>query len=278
MKVVFISDYFVNQVLGGGELNDDQLISILSKQNNVEKINSTSVTLEYLKLNKKSKLIISNFIGLSQSLKDYIIKNLDYLIYEHDHKYLLSRDPGLYENYVAPKDQIINLDFYKNSKSVFCQSNFHKNIIKKNLNLNNVVSVGGNLWSLEILDYLELLSKKDKKDVCSIMDSPIPHKNTKKAIIYCKHKKYDYELIKSSNYKHFLNNISNNKKLVFFPKTPETLSRIVVEARMAGMETITSKNIGAIGEEWFNLKGIDLIDIMRGKREEIKNMVLGKFE
>ena len=79
MKVVFISDYFVNQVLGGGELNDDQLISILSKQNNVEKINSTSVTLEYLKLNKKSKLIISNFIGLSQSLKDYIIKNLDYL-------------------------------------------------------------------------------------------------------------------------------------------------------------------------------------------------------
>ena len=47
---------------------------------------------------------------------------------------------------------------------------------------------------------------------------------------------------------------------------------------MAGMETITSKNIGAIGEEWFNLKGIDLIDIMRGKREEIKNMVLGKFE
>jgi hypothetical protein len=277
LNIVFISDFFVSQVLGGGEFNDSQLIEMLESVALVKKINSQHVTLDFLKSRKDNRFIISNFIILSSEIKKYILDNLDYIIYEHDHKYLLSRNPSLYENYKAPKKEIVNLDFYKNAKKVFCQSSFHKNIAEKNLCLNNIVSVGGNLWSLEVLEYLRLLSKKEKKDVFSIMDSPIPHKNTKKAIAFCKYKNYDYELVKSKNYKEFLDRLSNNKKLAFFPETPETLSRVVVEARMAGMETVTSKNIGAIGEEWFSLKGPDLIEIMILKREQIKQKVLNNL-
>ena len=42
---------------------------------------------------------------------------------------------------------------------------------------------------------------------------------------------------------------------------------------MMGMATKTTNNIGAIHEDWFQ-KGLDLIDHMRYKQEEIVNIVL----
>ena len=67
--------------------------------------------------------------------------------------------------------------------------------------------------------------------------------------------------------------LGSNKTLVFFPQTPETLSRIVVEARMMGMTVITNQNVGATKEPWFELKGEELIDVMRSKRAEIPQVV-----
>ena len=44
---------------------------------------------------------------------------------------------------------------------------------------------------------------------------------------------------------------------------------------MMGMSTITSQNIGAVREEWFSLKGIELIEYMRSLRGEILELILG---
>ena len=68
--------------------------------------------------------------------------------------------------------------------------------------------------------------------------------------------------------------MSSCQRLVFFPKTPETLSRVVVEVRMLGLKTITNKKIGAVHEPWFELKGIPLINFMKDKKIEIKNQIL----
>ena len=57
------------------------------------------------------------------------------------------------------------------------------------------------------------------------------------------------------------------------PKTPETLSRIVVEARIMGMSVVTNKLVGATKEDWFSLKGEELVDVMCLKREEIPNIL-----
>ena len=61
---------------------------------------------------------------------------------------------------------------------------------------------------------------------------------------------------------------------MFLPKTPETLSRIVVEARMMGVTTITNKNIGACYEDWFSIKGAELIEHMRNKKQEVLDKVM----
>jgi|TARA_B100000282_G_scaffold296836_1_gene280382 hypothetical protein len=266
---VFVSDFFSDEILGGGELNDQEAISILSKKNDVIRIKSQKVDLSFLKKNIKKKFIISNFILLSNDCIKFLQENCKYIIYEHDHKYLVGRNPSIYPNFLAPKQSIINHSFYKNACSVFCQSGFHKNILQKNLQINNLVNLSGNLWSDDTLDILEKHSAKQKVQKASIMLSNIKHKNTKASVLYCEKKSIDYELIPSLGYHDFLSAMSNNDKLVFFPKTPETLSRIVVECRMMGMKVITNKLVGASMEPWFKLKGKDLILFMKNKKNDI---------
>jgi glycosyltransferase involved in cell wall biosynthesis len=274
-KIIFIADCFVNDVLGGGELNNEELIkSLISRDWEIEKKYSSTINVAFLKKNEKASYIISNFIGLNSSCKDWLTENAKYCIYEHDHKYVKSRNPALYKNFKAPNSEIVNYKFYKNAVKIFCQSNFHKEIILSNLDFDNVFSLGGNLWSEESLQIISDVGRMKKNKKYSIMDSNILHKNTAGAIQYCKNKNFDYELIKNSVYKIFLQDIGKNEKLIFLPKTPETLSRVVVECRMMGMGIITNDLVGATSEDWFKLKGDALIEVIRKK----KNNIIGHIE
>tara|TARA_R100001082_G_scaffold106750_1_gene79899 strand:+ start:5452 stop:6297 length:846 start_codon:yes stop_codon:yes gene_type:complete len=277
MKIAFLADFFVEDgINGGGELNNEELIKLLkNKGNDVTKYHTRGLTIEKLP-NKETKLIISNFIGLSQEIKDYITENYSYIIYEHDHKYLKTRDPSTFKNYKAPEDQIINKQFYKSSNAVICQSKLHMRVVERNLNLDNIISVSGNLWSKEMLDYLEKIStsQEEKYEICSIMYSSIPNKNVEESILYCKVNGLKSEKIMPCSHREFLTKLNKNKTLVFFPKTLETLSRIVVEARMLNCRVITNRKIGATSEDWFKLKGQPLIDKMREKRQSIPDIVL----
>ena len=170
-KVVFVSDFFVEQIIGGGELNDFEVFKELKNKNfEVSRVHSHLLKKE--KLNHDTFYIVSNFINLSHDVKKELC-NFNYIIYEHDHKYLRSRNPAIYKNFVAPTDQIINIDFYKNAMAVLSQSTFHDEIINKNLNLNNTINLSGNMWSFTSLEFMSKVSKKDKKDCTSILNSSI---------------------------------------------------------------------------------------------------------
>jgi len=273
MKICFIADFFADEINGGGELSNEELINILASTHDVTKVKSMDFLPEHA--DEDTNYVVCNFIGLREESKS-VLKN--YIIYEHDHKYLDSRNPALYNNFIAPKENIVNYDFYKNAKSVICQSIMHKEIVQKNLSLDNIISIGGNLWSEDVLDLLESYSKNPKSKKYSIMNSHIGHKNTIDAVRYCKYKNYDYDLINPCPYEEFLQRLGQNEGFVFFPKTPETLSRIIVESRMMDMKVITNKLPGAVGEPWFEKRGTELIDIMRNKRQDISDTVINIFE
>ena len=270
--IIYIADYMTEQILGGGELNDSELCKMIP---GIEKKRCINVEEKDL-INKK--IIVSNFVQLTKKNKDYIMKNCQYVIYEHDHKYLKNRNPGIYKNFIAPKEEVINKEFYENAKKVFCQSSFHESVVKKNLDINNIVNLSGNLWSEEILEYIKSLSDNIKEDRYSILDSLEWHKNTTNTKFYCDKKKFKYELIKSNDYKNFLFKLSKNKHFIFIPQTPETLSRVIVEAKMMNVKVVTNKKVGASYEEWYNLKGEKLINKMLEKRKEILKKVMGVFD
>jgi len=279
LKLVFVADFFVEDgLLGGGELNNKEFIELVSpKVSEIKRVKSQFVDDKFIRKHKNHIFIVSNFVLLPHGSLDLIRNNVGYAIYEHDHKYLRTRNPAFFENFKAPRDQIVNYEFYKNAVAVFCQSSFHSDIVRLNLDLDNIINLSGNLWSMDSIENLEMISKLEKEDKCSILDSEISHKNTLEAVLYCRHKKYQYDLVKSNSYHEFLRKLGKNERLVFFPKTPETLSRIVVEARMMGMSIITNNLVGATKEPWFEKKGEDLVQVIKNKREEIPNQVLGCF-
>jgi hypothetical protein len=272
-RIIFVSDFFLKDIQGGGELNDDELIKLLNSNNNeVLCKRSAEITKKFVKENEDSFFIISNFVMLNEEAKREI-ENKKYLIYEHDHKYVKNRNPGLYKDFIIPKYEIVNVSFYKNAKAVFCQSRLHKSIIDKNISGINTISLSGNLWSESHFSILEKMALKNKQKKSAIMKSDVSHKNTIDSIKYCEMKKMDYELIPSMPYENFIQILGQYEKLIFFPKTPETLSRIAVEARMMNMSVVTNNNLGACSEEWFSLKGLDLIRIMKNKRKEIPDLL-----
>lgn len=280
MKIVYISDFFYPETMGGAEQNDHELLNILeSRGHDIVKKKSDDLSDRFILDNKDSKFIISNFVFMFNRIRDLIKDNCEYILYTHDHQYLVTRDPSHYkeDNYVAPDSDLKHVDFYKNSRAVICQSALHAEIVYRNLGLEQIYSVGGNLWKEEVLDLLEELSTAEKQDKASIMQSNITHKNTEGAVQYCKKTKQDYELLMPQSHEEFLRAMSKNEKFVFFPETVETLSRIVCEARMMNVKVITNNRIGASSEPWFNLKGKELCDIMRQKTKDIPELVESIF-
>ncbi len=274
-EVFFIADFFADQVNGGGELNNEEAILLLQNRGyKVQKLLSQEVSLDTIDKNRDSRFIVANFIGLQEECKKKLVDDgCKYVIYEHDHKYLKTRDPSYFKGYLAPPDQVINREFYSNAKAVFCQSKLHKEVAEKNLKINNIQSLGGNLWSTEILHKISLLAKKKKNNKYSIWDSFNPIKATSETVAYCSSNKIPFNLVGNLPYESFLAKLSDNDTFIFLPKTLETLCRVVVEARMCGMKVITNKKVGATSEDWFKLKGNDLIDRMLKKREEIIDMI-----
>jgi len=276
-KFVLISDYFSDEIVGGGEINNEVLADLLrQKGHSVIEEKSSSVVAETVMDYSDHCFIVGNFINLLEEVKESL-RSVPYIIYEHDHKYLKTRNPADYPNYKAPPEDIVNYEFYYNALAVICQSEFHANIVAKNLPLENIISFGGNLWSDKQLEKLEKMIDEPKADRFSVLQSPIMHKNAHGAIKYCMDMEKEYELISSQNPIDFLDKLGRNKYICFLPKTAETLSRIVVEARMMEVAVITNNLVGATKEEWFKLKGRPLIEKMRQKKRHIVNVIEDVF-
>jgi len=278
-KFVLISDFSAEEMpYGGGEINDRELVNLLrARGHEVVEKRSRNVNMDFLKEHSGNFFIVSNFVFLSREAFLALQKE-KYVIYEHDHKYLASRNPSDFKDWKAPFDRVVNRTFYQKAVAILCQTSFHSKILKGNLLLDNVISLGGNLWSDEILDKIKELSKKEKNDKAAVMQSSIPHKNTLGAIELCKSRDLECELIPTMKYEAFLEKLSENSKFVFLPKSPETCSRVLVEARMLGLSVLTNKNSGAVHEDWFSLKGEQLIQRMRDKKEEIATIVENSFD
>jgi len=265
-RIIFISDFYYPSFVGGAELNDYSLISrfVNDAKTEVWKKKCADINIDFLENNKEQKFIISNFVTLTQNCLDYLTNSCSYIIYEHDHKYLKKRNPISYKNFKAPKEELANYKFYKNAKSVVCLTQLAVDVIKENTGLKNIKKIGASVWREQDLDYLNDIRKESKKDCYAIMDSDNPIKKKMKCIEYCKKNNLKYELIKDNDNEKFLKKLNQFKGLVFMTGHLETCCRIVVEAKMLGLQVITQKKlIGAASEEWFLFDGKELTEKIR---------------
>tara|TARA_R100000808_G_scaffold24996_1_gene60298 strand:- start:549 stop:2198 length:1650 start_codon:yes stop_codon:yes gene_type:complete len=284
-KIVWIADFSIDEVAGGGELVDHHLVSLLkerlSDDHEVEFKKSREVTVDFVKQNIDSVFVVSNFVSLDPVVRNFI-KTTSYFIMEHDHKYLKTRDPSRFGNLIAPKNIIINRDFYKKAIKVFCQSTKHGEVVEKNLKIGNIVSFGSTFWSEEHIKILESCvepASLGKEKGTAVIKSGNRIKGQIEAENYCRSMNESYDLISDPDYKSFIEKLSKYSKLIFFPQVFETFSRLAVEARIVGCKMVGNQNISVQFEPWFKLKGKKLLEEVKTRQsaaedlfiEEIKN-------
>ena len=278
---IFIGDFYKSDLnnKGGAENNDSVLISLLEEQGfNVEKKYCRDISPAVIEANKDKKFIIGNFVQLSEESKR-ALHDKHYIIYEHDHKYLKTRDPSRFPNFRAPPDQVINKDFFRNSRCTICLSNSQANSLRTNLDISNVESIGCSLWSENKLNFIESLSDTTKvKDYCVVSSNNIV-KGTQEAVAFCRRSDYEYDLIQSSNEEEFLTTLSSYRTLVYIPTVLESLCRLVVEAKMLNCGVITkSQLLGAASQDWWSLNGKELIAAIRKQQKTALDIFLKHLE
>lgn len=263
-KVVFISDLFQEDLIGGAELNDSVLIDYLESKG-VEVLKLRSNNIQDNQILENHFFIVSNFVGLSEKHK-VLLQMKKYIIYEHDHKYVITRDPSKFVDFKIPSDKVINKDFYRNAKNVVVLSKICKQVIEDALGIDNVISIGTSLWSEEKLSFIERLTETTKTENCCIVNSSNPIKGTREAVAYAKAKNIKSSLIGPLAPNDLLSEMVKYENFIFVPKVLETLSRIVVEAKMLGCNVLTNRKlIGAAYEDWYGLQGLELINAIRSK-------------
>jgi hypothetical protein len=263
-KIAFIADFFRDEILGGGESNDANLINFLSKQFTVKSYKSNAVTTE--DIDNCDGIIIGNFVLLPEPLKRHLINKGSYIIYEHDHKYVSTRDPAKFKDFKISSKNIINKDFYNNAQSVVVLSDICKQVMELNLPKVKVHSIGCSLWDEETFTLLKNLNKSEKTYEYCIMKDLNPTKNYFATKNYCKANNIEPLEIQSSDYHDFLKQMSQCEKFIFLPTVLETFSRICAEAKMLNLKVVTSKKkIGFFSEPYSELDGDELIIVIQEK-------------
>lgn len=260
-KIYYVSDFFLNEVNGGAELVDDNIIKYLTKYVDVERVKSTNIA-----PSSKDFYIISNISLMHERNLDYLISNCKYIIIEHDYKIHKTRQPWRFKDCIVPKEERINYELYRNAVLVYVQTDDHLGIYQKNEVYGSFRSLNCSIWSNKELGFLEPpLSKRNSEFAVIASDNWI--KNTQGAVAACIANKWDYKLIPKLPYHDFLNVLSTYPALVFLPIARESCCRLIVEARCLGLNVITTPNSGAFNADWFKKSKRELVEFLRKESE-----------
>ena len=278
MEYIFIADFFVEDFRGGAEFVNEEVIKLLEDRGHqVEKIHCKNVTRKFIDDNSDKRFIVSNFMSLNTGAKEAIY-DVNYVLYEHDHKYAVNRNPAEYANMKIPPQLIVDADLYRNANAVFCQSSIHKTVLDLNVPNVKTVNLGSSLWTNDFLDQVEKISSAKPNGRAAIIKDENPIKQQGLATAWCEENNISYDLIKAPSPLELVKKLASYEYLVFFPGVLETFCRVVVEAKMVGCKIYTNQLLGAASEEWFQGDRQSIIEEMRKAPEKTYNEIEKAFK
>ena len=268
MANILISDFSYEEMPhGGSEVGNQMLI----EEFDLEFIKSTEVK----EFSHDDFYVISNISLMDHNLVKQI-KDYNYIIFECDYKIVPHRHPWRYPNSLIPKEHRQNYDLYKNAKAVFVKSTDHLNVYLLNDVEANFINLRTNMWSESDLQLMERLLEENptKNGKYCVYNTPNWIKNSQGAIKYCQDNNLPMGFIQNGTGREgFLSEMSKYSHLVFFPVARETYCRIVVEAKCLGLDVVTVRNYGVTLEDYFDLKGKEMISYLRmGNKMNMKKM------
>ena len=269
-KLVWVSDFFVEELNGGAEACDHSWIQFLQEdhQYQIKKIKSKDVDPNLI--NSNSVYLFSNFAQMGDEAKfksiveKLIENNVQYYILEHDQKFCVQRNVWLHnKNMICecfPRTSHVHM-FYFFCQSCFVQTTFHENLFKQNIYC-NTVKLGTNLWCKEDYAWMDECKKTATSNGNYIIfQSTYYNKNTNGCIEYAKNNNLSYELLSNLSWKDYIKKLSESEGIIFLPKLAESASRLVFEAKYLGKKVIANKLVGYTWEPWWKEENPDYLFI-----------------
>ena len=91
VEVIFVSDFFAEDLIGGAELTSEALIE--ASPFKIHKLHSANVNIDILQAYADKYWIFGNYAHMDLNLIPSVISNLQYSILEYDYKYCRYRSP-----------------------------------------------------------------------------------------------------------------------------------------------------------------------------------------
>ena len=261
-NIAFISDFFVQDAIGGAELTTDAIMRAgLSRGHTIIGVNSRSVTKEMLNNEKENfHFIVGNFFNLSDDVKIYMCKNTSYSIIEYDYKICQYRSLHLHQlkegtecDCETRQSGKINSAFFGYADKVWFMSKEQQDIVSSKINVlkKQNCEVLSSVFSEGDLRFIRSIKDNKKNDTYLIMTSNNWIKNVEETVEYAKQNKLDFELVGDLSYHEFLIKLSTSKGLIFHPCGHDTCPRLVIEAKMLGCKLLLNENVQHKDESWF---------------------------
>jgi hypothetical protein len=259
LEVVFVSDFFVQDVIGGAELTTEALIK--SAPLKTYKIRSKQLSKEIIQKNAEKYWVFGNFVGLDPGLISLITKTLNYSILEYDYKFCKFRSVEKHEyieknvcNCENTKSAELVQTFFLSARKVWWMSknqlDFQISKLPKLIGCNNEVL--SSVFDDATLNQIQKLKESDtNRSDALIFDSSNWLKGTSNAIQWCEKNNLKFNLIKDVDYDTMLNVLRKHKTLVYLPNAKDTCPRLVIEAKLLGCELVLNDNVQHKDETWF---------------------------
>ena len=255
--VIFVSDLFVKDYVGGGELSTQALIESCLLP--VAQINSRFCTPEIMQKHKDAFWVFANFSELSLQCILYAIKNLSYSVIEYDYKFCKYRSP---EKHVEEEGNCDCNDsqlakavtmFLTHSKTTFWMSYNQKQKYIDNFPFieNHQTQVLSSVFSEQSLNYITSLDFSNKNNKYLILNSNSWIKGAIDCREYAEANNLEYEMVWNLEYKELLQKLADSKGIIFLPKGGDTCPRFTIEAKLLGCELIINDNVQHKDEKWF---------------------------
>ena len=256
-KIVFVSDFFADEIIGGAELTTQALVEACPFE--YVRIKSKDVTIQSLQEYQNAYWIFGNFTGLDHNLIPTLVGNVRYSVLEYDYKFCRYRSIERHGHeakescdcHETKLGKLISA-FYYGSDQLFWMSNEQEErYLQRFPFLEFKGRVLGSVFSKEDLKRLEFLKGGTNDGPWLVQKSNSWIKGTTDAIDWCVETKKIYETFEGLSRTKLLNKMYKAQGFCFLPKGGDTCPRVVIEAKILGCELELNKNVQHANEAWF---------------------------
>ena len=270
MRIVFVLDYFYEEVKGGAELTLQSHIDTCP----FPLVRVKSEKFKPSMLRKDDFVVFGNFDKLNKAILPemvkyrYVVEECDYkfCVYRssHLHRLMTGKDCDCHKSYSKPI-----VDFFLGARHLFWKSirqaeEYYKRFPELK---EKPSSVMGGVFTEKQLDFILSLKSIVPDDLYFILKSKSWIKGNKESLLYCIKNRLPFREVGDLPYEQSLRLMAQSKGIVYLPNGFDCSCRMITEMKLLGREIITNDNIQHMTEDWFNSGEAGMIEWLKSRNK-----------